>query len=226
MPSDRSEYIKRWKIENREKYVSGYKKYTAQNKDKKKEYDKKRREENKADRLAKKKEYYRQNKETHNLYKLKNKDFYDEYMKKWRTDNKNEINRKRRIYVKNKIATDDDYAIKNIFRTCFRRMVSKGLTWRKFLDATGFSLDDYIKHFNSNYSIEFIEYKTTKKYHIDHIIPVSAYDFSIAGDIEKCWNPRNLRIISATENMAKKDSIDNDLIMRYNISDLIPYGGL
>ena len=51
-----------------------------------------------------------------------------------------------------------------------------------------------------------VEYKATKKYHIDHIIPVSAYDFSIESDIKKCWNPRNLRIISAKENMIKKNN--------------------
>ena len=44
MATDRSEYVKRWKIENRDKYVAGYKAYTEKTKAKKSEYDRKRRE--------------------------------------------------------------------------------------------------------------------------------------------------------------------------------------
>jgi hypothetical protein len=221
---DRSEYVKKWKIENREKYIAGYKKYTAQNKDKKREYDRKRREANRDERLLQKKEYYRANKEKHNEYKKRNKAYYDEYMKRWRLENKKEINRKRRIYIHNKLNTDNDFAIKSIFRTCFRRMVSKGFTWRKFLDATGFSLDDYILHFTNNYKHEFHKYKNTHNYHVDHIIPVSAYDFSIDEDIKNCWNPRNLRIIEAQENMKKGGIVDIDIIIKYNVIDLMPKG--
>ena len=70
----------------------------------------------------------------------------------------------------------------------------------------------------------FEKYRLTDDYHIDHIIPVSLYDFLNNDDVKKCWNPRNLRIITIDENQSKKDKLDLDLIDEYNICDLLPEG--
>jgi hypothetical protein len=63
-------------------------------------------------------------------------------------------------------------------------------------------------------------------WHLDHIIPVSAYNFSSYEDEDflKCWNFRNLRLIPASENIEKKDKLDKKLIEEYNIEDLLPGG--
>ena len=39
---------------------------------------------------------------------------------------------------------------------------------------------------------------------------------------KKCWNYRNLRIITISENSKKRDKIDFGLIKQYNIEDLLP----
>lgn len=61
-------------------------------------------------------------------------------------------------------------------------------------------------------------------YHIDHIIPVSLYDSSDRTQLQKCWHPRNLRIVEKEENVRKSDNLDMDLVEYYHIHDLLPEG--
>jgi hypothetical protein len=225
LATDRSEYVKRWKIENRDKYVAGYKAYTEKTKAKKSEYDRKRREEKRDSILEAKKAYYRQNKDKHAKYQEINKEKRSVIMREWRATHKPEIRTKTREYIKNKLENDDDFAIKYYMRQGFRRMVKDGFTWRYLFNIAGYTYQDYLDYFNANYKDEFEEYRRSKKYHIDHIIPVSAYDFSNTEDIKRCWNPRNLRIISVEENIKKSNKIDFDIICKYGIIELVPIGG-
>ena len=49
--------------------------------------------------------------------------------------------------------------------------------------------------------------KSTKKYHVDHIIPRSLYDLTIPGEMLKCNHPLNLRWLPAKENIIKGNRI-------------------
>lgn len=214
----------KWKEEHNEKYVSGYKKYTAEHKAKKAEYDRRLRTEKRDEYLARKKKYYETHKETHKKYQSENKEHRKKIMDAWKAEHNSEINAYRRVYTRERRKNDEDFAIKSCIRLCFRRMVSDGKTWRDFFSLAGYTYDDYLNHFNANYKEEFARYRSTKEYHIDHIIPCSAYNFTENEDIKKCWNPRNLRIISVKENMDKSDKIDIALIKQYGILDLMPKG--
>jgi hypothetical protein len=57
----------------------------------------------------------------------------------------------------------------------------------------GYTLQDYIKG----------------KLHIDHIIPISAFNYQTAGDLDfkQCWGLKNLQLLPATDNMSKKAKI-------------------
>lgn len=214
----------KWKTENRDKYVSGYKKYTEQNKEKKAEYDRKRREQNRGEYLKSKREYYESHKEAHKAYQLKTKDHRKEIMDKWKSEHNAEINTKRRVYARERKIKDADYAIKSYIRISFRRMVSNGKTWHEFFDLCGYSYSDYIEYFDKHFKEEYEKYRRTKEYHIDHIIPCALYNFTDGEDVRKCWNPRNLRIISAKENMGKGAKLEIALVKQYGIMDLLPKG--
>lgn len=41
-------------------------------------------------------------------------------------------------------------------------------------------------------------------------------------NIEKCWNPRNLRLFPAKDNISKGNNLDYGLIAKHNIFDLLP----
>jgi GNAT superfamily N-acetyltransferase len=88
------------------------------------------------------------------------------------------------------------------------------------------------------YGYEWEEYKTSlicrdtdaylawrrdpSKYHIDHIIPCSIYDFTNDNDIWKCFHPKNMRIIKGAENIRKSNKMEMDLVHNYGIGWLMP----
>ena len=49
--------------------------------------------------------------------------------------------------------------------------------------------------------------KIRKNYHIDHIIPISAYNLNDINEIKKCNHTSNLRWLPAEENMSKGNRI-------------------
>jgi len=54
-----------------------------------------------------------------------------------------------------------------------------------------------------------------KKYHIDHIFPVSAFDLNNPEHIKLCWHPDNLQWLEMSENIKKS----ND----YNVNEFNNY---
>jgi len=130
--------------------------------------------------------------------------------------------------ISNKIAdrteSDPVYKIKKILRAAF------GITTKRDRDGEpigGFNsmfdnMDDYIEHFRKSFL--WPDYCRGVKLSIDHIIPVSIYDFNNIEHIKKCWHYRNLRLLSQSENSKKHNKIDMDLIKFYGIEDLMPDG--
>ncbi|MBT4942376.1 MAG: hypothetical protein HON29_05055 [Candidatus Magasanikbacteria bacterium] len=51
-------------------------------------------------------------------------------------------------------------------------------------------------------------------YHVDHIIPVSAYDLEDADEVARAYNPQNLRWLPGVENIAKSAKLILDLILQ------------
>lgn len=51
------------------------------------------------------------------------------------------------------------------------------------------------------------------KFHIDHKIPISAYNLNDMDDIKNCFNPINLQWLPQTENIVKGNKIFRDLII-------------
>jgi hypothetical protein len=218
-------YAKEYRENNKEKV----KEYFSKIKDKRKEYDrlryielnknkiKKRKRgvsiQTKEEKLLKQKEYYQKNKEK---IQLKHKEY--------RERNREKTRKRSSEYEKIKKITDPSFKIKKLIRASFyvNLKISKIKKTDKFFKYTEIKLSDYIDHFKNNYPEEFLKITEKGKYHIDHIIPCSAYDLTNNNEIKKCWNPKNLRIIPAKENLKKYDKIDYDLIKKYNIQHLIP----
>jgi hypothetical protein len=138
-------------------------------------------------------------------------------------------NREKRIQtqincIKKRRATNPEYAAQVRINTSFKNALKKNFItkYKKTFDYTGVPYSDYSDYFKNNFPVEFSELTIKGKYHIDHIIPCAVYDFNNPEDIKKCWNPKNLRIITAEENRKKNDKLDFDLIKKYNIEYLLP----
>ena len=96
------------------------------------------------------------------------------------------------------------------------KRVGKKKNNRKWEGILGYGATELMKHFNIN-SIEELKGKE-----IDHIIPISAYNYKDVEDedFKKCWNINNLRLIPARENSSKINKIDVNLIKENNIEYL------
>jgi hypothetical protein len=83
-----------------------------------------------------------------------------------------------------------------------------GRSWEKLV---GYTLDDLVKRLKSTLppGYEWNEH-SLKGLDIDHIIPVSAFNFQSTDDIDfkRCWGLKNLRLLPKTENIRKGGKID------------------
>jgi hypothetical protein len=58
-------------------------------------------------------------------------------------------------------------------------------------------------------------------YHIDHIIPCAAFDFTNPDHPAICFHPSNLRWALAEENLSKNDTIYPELIEKHNLQWIV-----
>jgi hypothetical protein len=192
---------------------------------KKKEWDKKYRENNKEKCKESQRKY---------LQKLENRKKRSEYQKTWNKNNPEKINKSSKKWkIKNrekinkfelsKKNNNSEYKLKRIIRSGFIHKLKRNSIKKtnSFFSYTGIKFNDYIEHLKNDPLWNDYLYNT-KYFHIDHIIPCSAYNFNNLEDIKKCWNPRNLRFLNASENILKFNKIDFGLINKYKLHDLLP----
>jgi hypothetical protein len=125
---------------------------------------------------------------------------------KWRKDNPErfrELLAKRRERPKHRIRDRIAQSIRNAIHT-----QKAGRSWESLV---GYTLEDLVKRLKKTLpkGVSF-EQAMAEKYHIDHIIPVSAFNFSSTDDIDfkKCWSLSNLRSLPASENCSKGAKIE------------------
>lgn len=116
---------------------------------------------------------------------------------------------------------DPKKKINHLISSGILKSMKKNKQGRRWESLVGYSLEDLISHLFKDFDIN--EYDSSK-YHIDHIIPIDAYSYTSLEDVEfkKCWSYRNLRLITREENLNKKNKIDKQIILEYNIVDLLP----
>ena len=171
-------------------------------------------------------------------YRINDKEKIKERSKKYHEKNREIIKVKRRKnyllhkneriqydnnYKKSRKYTDAEFRLKLTICSLFRNQLNINNGTKKsksFIAYTGVEKNDYIKHLKKD--LLWTSYLNREKIHIDHIIPISAYDFNIPQDIKNCWNPKNLRLLKASDNILKSNKIDIDLINKFNIRHLLP----
>jgi len=86
----------------------------------------------------------------------------------------------------------------------------KGHHWESLV---GYTLEDLIKHFKKTLpeGVTWDGYVTNMgDYHIDHKIPIRAFNFEKPSDIDfhRCWSLDNLQILPSIENLKKAAKLD------------------
>jgi len=99
---------------------------------------------------------------------------------------------------------------KNYVSSCFGRAIYRAIgkqkAWRKWQDLVGYSSEELIAHLQRKLQPG-MTLENYGEWHIDHIIPVAAFNFTSEQDIDfkKCWALENLQPLWAKENLSKGD---------------------
>lgn len=141
------------------------------------------------------KEYWQKTKEQQILR-------HKEYMQ--RSEIKERRNERQREIRKNNY----QWRLNNNISTIIRRSIHGRKAGRKWESLVGYTLKDLVKHLEKQFT-KGMSWENMGQWHIDHIVPVSAFNFSSPEhiDFKRCWALENLRPLWAKENISKNDKI-------------------
>jgi len=173
---DRKEYNKKYYIRNREKTLKRQKEYIKNNKKKHSDCMK---------------EWYKRNIEYTRIYYRENRD---------------KIRKYQRQYIKIKRKTDLKCNLNGNISRAITYSLKDGKCFRHWEELVGYTLNHLIKHLRKTMPKDYTWKDFLKgNLHIDHIVPISAFNFTKAEhiDFKRCWALNNLRLLPAKENMSK-----------------------
>ena len=186
----------------REYYYKNREKLKKQMREYGKKYYKKNRDKILSKQKERNKEYmkgYRKNnknkiKKANQIQYLKNREKRLEYAKKWKKENHERINK----HIKKRKKLDMDFLIRcrlaKQLRTILQNYTEKG----KIMSSKKYGINwSEVVHGLEPFP------KDISKYHIDHVIPVSWFDFNNLQEIKWCFDPCNLQWLTKEENLKK-----------------------
>jgi hypothetical protein len=180
----RTEYNKRYWVETKESQTQRHKEWVANNKE----------------HIATKNKEYREihGKEIDKRDWQKRKDD-PVYKKKYLEYRKKYDKKKRETDINFKLKTNIGRRIREILKLSNSEKCSSSI---KYL---GCSLDSFKEHLQSKFTEEMSWDNYGEYWHIDHIIPCKAFDFSDEFEKRACFFFENLQPLEAKENIKKKD---------------------
>lgn len=109
---------------------------------------------------------------------------------------------KRRSAVKGKLVDNFRRGINNSLTDKLTKRSAKG--GRRWQSLVGYTLEQLMRHIESQF-LPGMTWENYGKWHIDHRIPISAFNFEKPEDIDfkRCWELRNLRPLWAIDNIKK-----------------------
>lgn len=153
------------------------------------------------------KKYYETNKETilenHKKWSKENREHLKEYHKQWREGNI-DYQKYRRNYEKTKKDNDPQYKLSCYTRTAVYTCLKERniVKYSKTFNLLPYNLDELMEHLESQFT-EGMTWDNYGDWHVDHIKPMSSFDFTEYGEFELCWSLRNLQPLWAGENLSK-----------------------
>lgn len=181
-------------------------------------------------RLQYHKEWYLTHKEERHQKYLQNKDECLKYNRQYRKENIEKIKERGKLYyIKNKEKLNKQHMLYNrIYRKLHPEKVTikeklnklirqrvlyslkHGVNRKNRLAILGYDTRKLKKHLEKKFKPGMTWDNHGKDWHIDHIIPVSAFNFSSEYDLDfkRCWTLSNLQPLWATENHKKKNKLE------------------
>ena len=158
------------------------------------------------------KKYYNKNKESISKYFSKwreqNKEHLKEYMRKYREENYEKIKQTKRNYEKTRKNNDPIYKLIGNFRTAIYTVLKENdlSKFGHYFEILGYTPEDLINRLENQFK-DGICWENYGKWHVDHIKPISSFNFTSIDDDEfkKCWSLDNLQPMWGKENILKSN---------------------
>ena len=127
---------------------------------------------------------------------------YGEHKNKLRREgNRFELHKKR---MKEDLGYRTEVKLRQYIRESIKRQSARKQS--KFKKLLGIEIDQFIKHIESQFTIEMSwDNRGYETWHIDHIRPCESFDLSDKEQQLVCFNYRNQQPLSAKENLKKRD---------------------
>jgi len=134
-------------------------------------------------------------------YQIANSERISIYYKKYNQLHRAERNERER----NRCKTDLKYNLNCRMSRAIRLSLKGNKNGRGWEKLVGYTLSKLKKHLQKTLP----EGHTWEECHIDHIIPISAFNFTKPEhtDFKRCWALNNLRLLPAKENISKSNKL-------------------
>ena len=203
---------KQYRKDHKDELAAKKKQYRQVNKVKIAAYRKQYRQEHKDELAAKDKQYAQDNKAgiaaRKKRYRQDNKVEIAAYEKQYWQGHKTEKTVYNREYKRGRKANDIDYRLKSSVTTRIGQSIKGNKQCKHSMDLLGCSIPEVREHLEKQFQ-EGMSWDnwSVEGWHIDHIIPLSYFDFRDYEQQKRAWHYTNLRPLWAMDNIKKKDKI-------------------
>lgn len=131
-----------------------------------------------------------------------------EYKKQYDKENASRIREIKRKSLSKRMKENPSIKFQRRISTAVYQCLIGNKNRKHVFDILGYSLTDLQKHIEKQFTTG-MTWENYGKWHVDHIIPKSAFNFISPDDIDfkKCWALNNLQPMWALDNIKKKDKI-------------------
>ena len=219
---NRKEIEKKCREKNKEILNEKRKKRYYDNVEKTREYNRNLMKKRRAENPEKYKEYSQseKNKQYQKEYREKNKEKQKQYIKDYYLKNQNELKNYQKNYqkenkeIRNKRYKKDkeipERKIKMILRSRFKAAIKKDCKNSSIIKLLGCPIDEFKIYLESKFQGG-MTWKNhgLKGWHIDHIIPCSAFDLTKEEEQKKCFHYSNLQPLWWEDNLKKGNKVED-----------------
>lgn len=126
---------------------------------------------------------------------------------------------KRRRYERNKYKTDSSFRLRQSMSYLVWHCLVNGKEGYSWESTVGYTVNELKQHLEKHFQ-EGMSWDNYGKWHIDHIIPVSFFQFKSSNDVEfkMCWRLENLQPLWAGDNLSKHDKLLGSLTFRSKLA--------
>ena len=200
---ENKKYVYKWRLNNKEKYLTYLKQYRLKNKQKRKEYLLLNKEKIK----KQNKQYYLNNKEKIIKYKkkyyLNNIKKMKKYYKLYSQKNRKKLNQ----YRANKAKNDPIFKLIQNQRRRIRQALKEMKKTKSTLKLLGCSATELWNHLEKQFKPKMTR-KNYGKWHVDHIRPCASFDLTNPKQQQICFHYTNLQPLWAIDNIKKGAKLD------------------